>query len=154
MNPIYQVFAEAPDGSIYLVVGRHRNDRWFYDIEEAREVARQATAFGNADIWIVEGKGIEKVPVPETKDNPKEMAATSTSSIHLYHDFDASRDIPGDHDLNGDQCHDQVGGMIHRQADLDRLADVLHEMGFRMKASRVSRKILIDDPDFLPKRES
>ncbi len=153
MNPIYHVFAEAPDGSLYLVVGRNRPERWFYDIEEARQVAREATAFGNADIWIVEGKAIEKIARPETKDVPKTPDATPSASLHLYHDFDASKDVPGDHDLNGNPCHDQVEGMLHRQSDLDRLTDILHEMGFRVKASRVTRKSVIDDPEFLPQRE-
>ena len=152
MNPIYQVFAEGPDESIYLVSGRHPK-RWFDTIEEARQVAREATVLGTADIWIVEGKAVEKIARPETKNASKAQEAAPTSSLHLYHDFDASKDVPGDHDLNGNPCHDQVDGMLHRQSDLNRLTDVLHEMGFRVKASRITRKSVIDDPEFLPQRE-
>ncbi len=152
MNPIYQVFAEAPDGSIYCVLGRGNYERWFYDIEEARKVAREARAFGTTDIWIVEGRPLEKISMPEAKEQPKTPDRAPSSDLHIVYEFHALKDVPDDHDLSGDPCHDGVDGTLHRQGDLSHITDVLHEMGFRVKASRVSRKTVTDDPEFIPRQ--
>lgn len=151
MRTIYQVFAEGPDGSIYCVVGRGRPNRWFYTLEEARAAAQGAHAFGNADIWITESRNIEQVAAPVKKAGVPDVELRPAPDVHLCYDVDVVKDVPGDHTLNGEPCNDRFAGVLHRKSDLTQLVDVFHEMGFRVTASRVSQKVVLDDPDFLPK---
>ncbi len=150
MKPVYQVFAEGPDGSIYMIMARGQKQRWFDDIEDARKAGLAATRLGTSDIWIMESKPIEKVTRPEKKPTPKKADPTPAADVHLFHEFNSTRDVPGEHNMSGDPCHDVVEGMLHRRSDLDGLIEILHAKGFRVTATRVSRVRLLEDPDFLP----
>lgn len=151
MNLIYQVFAETPDGTLYMIRGK--NAAWFEDIEEARGAASGAAGVGNASkFWLVETRPLEEIKIgegPKAKKSEREPSA----DVHIFHNLNAERDVPGEHDLHGGKCGDQIDGMVHRRPDADRIVDLLHEMGFQVKMDRIVRSSIHQDPDFVGKND-
>jgi hypothetical protein len=153
MQTVYQIFAEALDGEVYLIRGSPSTSgrTWHESKEDARRAALGASVFGNATrFWLVECAAIEEIKlddVPKTKATPENQSA----EVHITHSFHAEKNVPGEHSTQGEPCADQVDGMLHRRVDTDRMVELLHEMGFQVKLDRVVRTTIIDDPEFVGK---
>lgn len=155
MNPIYQVFAEGPDGTLYMVRGRVTGGGagWFEDIEEARRAAAGAAIIGNASkFWLVETRPLEELK-PGDGPKAKKPGPPPSADLHIFHSLHAERDVPGEHSTFGEECSDQFDGMIHLRPEADRIVELLRGMGFQVKMDRIVRSNIYQDPDFVGKND-